>query len=217
MASTLLTSPSLCSSSSSSIFSTSVKFSLNPTLPFPANKTPLLSPSSLPVRRRLHVIAMAPPKPAGKAKKVVGIIKLALEAGKATPAPPVGPALGSKGVNIMAFCKDYNAKTADKPGYVIPVEITVYDDKSFTFVLKTPPASVLLLKAAGVEKGSKDPKAEKVGKVTIDQLRAIAAEKLPDLNCSSMESAMRIIAGTAANMGIDVDPPILQPKQKEFV
>ncbi|KAK7327205.1 hypothetical protein VNO80_31570 [Phaseolus coccineus] len=222
MASTLIIScPSLCSSSSSSFFSTSVKFSLNTkriSLPFPGNKTPLLTPSpSLPIRRRFNVIAMAPPKPGGKAKKVVGVIKLALEAGKATPAPPVGPALGSKGVNIMAFCKDYNARTADKPGYVIPVEITVYDDKSFTFILKTPPASVLLLKAAGVEKGSKDPKGEKVGKVTIDQLRTIAAEKLPDLNCSTIESAMRIIAGTAANMGIVVDPPVLEPKQKELV
>ncbi|KAM1585205.1 hypothetical protein ACFXTI_038592 [Malus domestica] len=168
-------------------------------------------------RRRLSVTAMAPPKakPGGKAKKVIGMIKLALEAGKATPAPPVGPALGSKGVNIMAFCKDYNARTADKPGYVIPVEITVYDDKSFTFILKTPPASVLLLKAAGVDKGSKDPKMEKVGKVTIDQLRTIAQEKLPDLNCTTIESAMRIIAGTAANMGIDVDPPVLEPKKKE--
>ncbi|CAN1254819.1 50S ribosomal protein L11, chloroplastic [Linum perenne] len=146
---------------------------------------------------------------------VVGIIKLALEAGKATPAPPVGPALGSKGVNIMAFCKDYNARTADKAGYVIPVEITVFDDKSFTFILKTPPASVLLLKAAGAEKGSKDPKMEKVGVITIDQLRAVATEKLPDLNCSTIESAMRIIAGTAANMGIDIDPPILTPKVKE--
>lgn len=167
--------------------------------------------------RPLTIISMAPPKPGGKAKKVTGIIKLALEAGKATPAPPVGPALGSKGVNIMAFCKDYNARTADKAGYVIPVEITVYDDRSFTFILKTPPASVLLLKAAGVEKGSKDPKQEKVGKVTIDQLRAIATEKLPDLNCSSIESAVRIIAGTAANMGIDVDPPVLEPKIKELV
>ncbi|EXC02143.1 50S ribosomal protein L11 [Morus notabilis] len=174
---------------------------------------PFLSP------RRLTVVAMAPPKakPGGKAKKVVGMIKLALEAGKATPAPPVGPALGSKGVNIMAFCKDYNARTADKAGYVIPVEITVYDDKSFTFILKTPPASVLLLKAAGVEKGSKDPKMEKVGKVTIEQLRAIATEKLPDLNCITIESAMRIIAGTAANMGIDVDPPVLEPKKKEVL
>ncbi|KAK9714050.1 hypothetical protein RND81_06G068100 [Saponaria officinalis] len=164
----------------------------------------------------LTVVSMAP-KPAGKAKKVIGIIKLALDAGKATPAPPVGPALGSKGVNIMAFCKDYNARTADKPGFVIPVEITVYDDKSFTFVLKTPPASVLLLKAAGVDKGSKDPKREKVGKITIEQLRQIANEKLPDLNCSNIESAMRIIAGTAANMGVDIDPPVLEPKQKAIV
>ncbi|XP_057969668.1 large ribosomal subunit protein uL11c [Malania oleifera] len=178
-------------------------------------RTNSLARSSPP--RPLTVIAMAPPKPGGKSKKVVGVIKLALEAGKATPAPPVGPALGSKGVNIMAFCKDYNARTVDKAGYVIPVEITVYDDKSFTFILKTPPASVLLLKAAGVEKGSKDPKLEKVGKITIEQLRAIATEKLPDLNCTTMESAMRIIAGTAANMGIDVDPPVLEPKKKQLV
>ncbi|KAK9093725.1 hypothetical protein Scep_025194 [Stephania cephalantha] len=162
--------------------------------------------------RPLTVKSMVPPK--GKSKKVIGMIKLALEAGKATPAPPVGPALGSKGVNIMAFCKDYNARTADKAGYVIPVEITVYDDKSFTFILKTPPASVLLLKAAGVEKGSKDPQTQKVGKITIDQLRAIATEKLPDLNCTTLESAMRIVAGTAANMGIDIDPPVLEPKKK---
>jgi large subunit ribosomal protein L11 len=168
----------------------------------------------MPVRRPFQVLAMAPPKPSGKAKKVIGIVKLALEAGKATPAPPVGPALGSKGVNIMAFCKEYNAKTADKPGYVIPVEITVFDDKSFTFVLKTPPASVLLLKAAGAEKGSKDPQLQKVGKVTIEQLREIATEKLPDLNCTTVESAMRIVAGTAANMGIDVVPPLLEKKQK---
>ncbi|KAK1409372.1 hypothetical protein QVD17_35898 [Tagetes erecta] len=167
--------------------------------------------------RTFTVRAMAPPKPAGKAKKVTGMIKLALEAGKATPAPPVGPALGSKGVNIMAFCKDYNARTADKAGYIIPVEITVYDDKSFTFVLKTPPASVLLLKAAGAEKGSKDPQREKVGKITIDQLRAIANEKLPDLNCTTIESAMRIIAGTAANMGIDIDPPVLERKVKQIL
>ncbi|KAF8033358.1 hypothetical protein BT93_D2076 [Corymbia citriodora subsp. variegata] len=178
-----------------------------------ATRLPLHSPT----RKSLSVVAMAPPKPGGKAKKVVGLIKLALEAGKATPAPPVGPALGAKGVNIMAFCKDYNAKTADKAGYIIPVEITVYDDKSFTFILKTPPASVLLLKAAGVEKGSKDPQMEKVGKITIDQLRTIAAEKLPDLNCTTIESAMRVIAGTAANMGIDIDPPVLEPKKKELV
>ncbi|KAL6543959.1 60S ribosomal protein L11 [Orobanche gracilis] len=165
--------------------------------------------------RPLTIIAMAPP--GKKPRKVVAVVKLALEAGKATPAPPVGPALGAKGVNIAAFCKDYNARTADKAGYVVPVEVTVYDDRSFTFILKTPPASVLLLKAAGVEKGSKDPKQLKVGKVTIEQLRTIAQEKLPDLNCSTVESAMRIIAGTAANMGIDVDPPLLiAPKKKEL-
>ncbi|NP_001365692.1 50S ribosomal protein L11, chloroplastic-like [Physcomitrium patens] len=168
---------------------------------------------STPLRKALQVFAMASPKP-GKAKKVVGLVKLALEAGKATPAPPVGPALGSKGVNIMAFCKEYNAKTADKPGYIIPVDITVYDDRSFTFILKTPPASVLLLKAAGAEKGSTDPQKVKVGKVTQDQLKTIAQEKLPDLNCTTIESAMRIVAGTAANMGIDVDPPLLMKKQK---
>uniref|UniRef100_A0A2P2K4U9 50S ribosomal protein L11, chloroplastic n=1 Tax=Rhizophora mucronata TaxID=61149 RepID=A0A2P2K4U9_RHIMU len=140
--SSLVASPSI---SLSSIPSVSVQFlgtKNSPTLP--STTTTTTTP------RRLSVIAMAPPKPAGRAKKVIGLIKLALEAGKATPAPPVGPALGSKGVNIMAFCKDYNARTADKAGYVIPVEITVYDDKSFTFVLKTPPASVLLLKAAGI-------------------------------------------------------------------
>ncbi|KAK8503845.1 hypothetical protein V6N13_021627 [Hibiscus sabdariffa] len=201
---------------SSSLFPSPISLSSNPnvSLKFLNRKLSPLIPST---PRFLTVIAMAPPKPGGKTKKVVGVIKLALEAGKATPAPPVGPALGAKGVNIMAFCKDYNARTADKAGYVIPVEITVYDDKSFTFILKTPPASVLLLKAAGVEKGSKDPKQEKVGKITINQLRAIATEKLPDLNCSTVESAMRIIAGTAANMGIDVDPPVLEPKRKEIL
>ncbi|CAG7863970.1 hypothetical protein BRARA_I02689 [Brassica rapa] len=207
----------LCSSASSSLHpksnSLSAKLSskANVSVQFLGKRQPPLL-SSTP--RFLTVIAMAPPKPGGKAKKVVGLIKLALEAGKATPAPPVGPALGSKGVNIMAFCKDYNARTADKAGYIIPVEITVFDDKSFTFILKTPPASVLLLKAAGVEKGSKDPKQDKVGVITIDQLRTIAAEKLPDLNCTTIESAMRIIAGTAANMGIDIDPPVLEPKKK---
>lgn len=205
--------------SSSLLVSSSLNLSSNQrvSLQFLGNNKQALALALTSSPRPLTVISMAPPKPGGKAKKVTGVIKLALEAGKATPAPPVGPALGSKGVNIMAFCKDYNARTADKPGYVIPVEITVYDDRSFTFILKTPPASVLLLKAAGVEKGSKDPKLEKVGKVTVDQLRVIAAEKLPDLNCSSIESAMRIIAGTAANMGIDVDPPILTPKKKELV
>ncbi|KAK6122524.1 hypothetical protein DH2020_020399 [Rehmannia glutinosa] len=203
---------------SSSLFFSSSSHNLSSnqstTLQF-LNKKRTLPLSSSP--RPLTVISMAPPKPGGKPRKVVGVVKLALEAGKATPAPPVGPALGAKGVNIAAFCKDYNARTADKAGYVVPVEITVYDDRSFTFILKTPPASVLLLKAAGVEKGSKDPQQEKVGKITIDQLRTIAQEKLPDLNCTTMESAMRIIAGTAANMGIDIDPPVLEPKKKELV
>ncbi|XP_077248360.1 uncharacterized protein LOC143887984 [Tasmannia lanceolata] len=194
---------------STSFFPSSLTLSSNPHLsrPFLNTKQHILV-----IPKPLTVKSMAPPK-SGKPKKVVGMVKLALEAGKATPAPPVGPALGSKGVNIMAFCKEYNAKTADKAGYVIPVEITVFDDKSFTFVLKTPPASVLLLKAAGIEKGSKEPKTVKVGKVTVDQVRAIATEKLPDLNCVTIESAMRIIAGTAANMGIDIDPPVLEPKK----
>ncbi|KAJ0771979.1 putative ribosomal protein L11/L12 [Helianthus annuus] len=199
----------------SSSFLSSIPLSSNSNISLQFRCNQKQSCSSTP--RPLTVRAMAPPKPAGKAKKVTGMIKLALEAGKATPAPPVGPALGSKGVNIMAFCKDYNARTADKAGYIIPVEITVYDDKSFTFVLKTPPASVLLLKAAGAEKGSKDPQREKVGKITIEQLRVIAAEKLPDLNCTTIESAMRIIAGTAANMGIDIDPPVLERKVKQIL
>ncbi|ERN39940.1 50S ribosomal protein L11 [Rubidibacter lacunae KORDI 51-2] len=137
-------------------------------------------------------------------KKVVALIKLALPAGKANPAPPVGPALGQHGVNIMAFCKEYNAKTSDRAGLVIPVEISVYEDRSFTFVLKTPPASVLLCKAAGIERGSAQPNKETVGTVTRDQLREIAQTKLPDLNANNVEAAMRIIEGTARNMGIAV-------------
>ncbi|CAA7410796.1 unnamed protein product [Spirodela intermedia] len=215
MATALLPLPRVCSlADKGGSFSSSLFHPLSSSVAF--SSQPFLRRERLSLRnaRPFTVKAMAPPKPGGKAKKVVGVVKLALEAGKATPAPPVGPALGSKGVNIMAFCKEYNAKTAEKAGYVIPVEITVYDDKSFTFVLKTPPASVLLLKAAGVEKGSNEPNRQKVGKVTIDQVKAIATEKLPDLNCTTLESAMRIIAGTAANMGIDVDPPILEPKKK---
>jgi large subunit ribosomal protein L11 len=138
------------------------------------------------------------------AKKVIGMIKLALEAGKATPAPPIGPALGQKGVNIVMFCKEYNAKTADKAGYIIPVEITVYEDKSYTFILKTPPASVLLAKAAGVAKGSGAPKDKKVGNITNQQLKEIAETKLPDLNTKKIEAAMKIIEGTAKNMGITI-------------
>ncbi len=138
------------------------------------------------------------------AKKVVAIVKLALDAGKATPAPPVGPALGQRGVNIVMFCKEYNAKTSDKIGFVIPVEITVYDDRSYTFILKTPPASVLLSKAAGISKGSGDPQKKKVGSISKRQLEEIAETKLPDLNTKNKEAAMRIILGTAKNMGITI-------------
>ena len=138
------------------------------------------------------------------AKKVIGIIKLAIEAGKANPAPPIGPALGQRGVNIVAFCKEYNAKTADKAGFIIPVEITVYEDKSYTFILKTPPASVLLSKAAGVAKGSGEPQKVKVGSITKKQLEEIAETKLPDLNTRDVQAAMRIIEGTAKNMGITI-------------
>ena len=138
------------------------------------------------------------------AKKVVAIIKLALPAGKANPAPPVGPALGQHGVNIMAFCKEYNARTSDQAGMVVPVEISVYEDRSFTFVLKTPPASVLITKAAGIPKGSDQPNKKKVGKITRDQLREIAQTKLPDLNANDVEAAMKIVEGTARNMGVTI-------------
>jgi len=139
------------------------------------------------------------------AKKVVAMIKLALPAGKANPAPPVGPALGQHGVNIMMFCKEYNAKTSDQVGMVIPVEISVYEDRSFTFVLKTPPASVLIQKAAGVERGSGEPNRKKVGSITRAQLREIAQTKMPDLNANDIEAAMRIVEGTARNMGVTVN------------
>ena len=136
------------------------------------------------------------------AKKVVAVIKLALNAGKANPAPPVGPALGQHGVNIMMFCKEYNDKTADQTGTVIPVEISVYEDRSFTFVLKTPPASVLITKAAKIDKGSSEPNKKKVGSITREQLKQIAQTKLPDLNANDVEAAMKIIEGTARNMGV---------------
>ena len=138
------------------------------------------------------------------AKKVVALIKLALPAGKANPAPPVGPALGQHGVNIMAFCKEYNAKTSDQVGMVIPVEISVYEDCSFTFILKTPPASVLIRKAAGIEKGASQPNKEKVGTITREQLKEIAQTKMPDLNANDIEAAMKIVEGTARNMGVAV-------------
>ena len=139
------------------------------------------------------------------AKKVVALIKLALPAGKANPAPPVGPALGQHGVNIMAFCKEYNAKTSDKAGLIIPVEISVFEDRSFTFILKTPPASVLIKKAAKIEKGSSEPNKQNVGSITTAQLKEIAQTKMPDLNANDIDAAMKIIAGTAKNMGVTVD------------
>jgi large subunit ribosomal protein L11 len=139
------------------------------------------------------------------AKKVVGMIKLQLPAGKATPAPPVGPALGQHGVNIMGFCKEFNAKTASQDGLIIPVVITVYQDRSFSFILKTPPAAVLLKKAVGIESGSGVPNKTKVAKVTKDQLRQIAETKMPDLNAASVETAMSMIAGTARSMGITIE------------
>jgi large subunit ribosomal protein L11 len=137
-------------------------------------------------------------------KKVVTVIKLALPAGKANPAPPVGPALGQHGVNIMAFCKEYNAKTADKVGLVIPVEISVFEDRSFTFILKTPPASVLIKKAAGIERGASEPNKQKVASITRQQLKEIAETKMPDLNANDIEAAMKIVAGTAKNMGVAI-------------
>lgn len=137
-------------------------------------------------------------------KKVVGQIKLQIQAGKANPAPPIGPALGSRGVNIMEFCKQFNARTQKEAGMVIPVVITVFSDRSFSFITKTPPAPVLLLKALGVSKGSGVPNQIKVGKVTQDQLREIAELKFQDMNASSVEAAMLSIAGTARSMGIDV-------------
>ena len=138
------------------------------------------------------------------AKKLKTIIKLQIPAGKANPAPPIGPALGQHGINIMEFCKQYNAKTQDKGDTVIPVEISIFEDRSFTFVLKTPPAAVLLRKAANIEKGSGEPNRNKVGTVTKEKIKEIAEIKMPDLNANSIEAAMRIIEGTARNMGITV-------------
>lgn len=138
------------------------------------------------------------------AKKVEGMIKLQIPAGNATPAPPVGPALGQKGVNIMDFCKQFNAKTADQPGMVIPVVITVYSDRSFTFITKTPPAAVLLKKAADVKSGSGEPNKKKVATITTEQAREIAKTKMPDLNAANIDSATEMIKGTARSMGIVV-------------
>ncbi len=138
------------------------------------------------------------------AKKVTGFVKLQVPAGAANPAPPVGPALGQHGVNIMEFCKQFNARTQGQPGMIIPVEITVYADRSFTFITKTPPAAILLKKAAGVDKGAAAPNRDKVARVTRKQVREIAELKMPDLNAASVESAMRMVEGTARSMGITV-------------
>ncbi|MFC4053013.1 50S ribosomal protein L11 [Actinomadura syzygii] len=140
-----------------------------------------------------------PPK-----KKIAALVKVQLQAGQATPAPPVGTALGPHGVNIMDFCKQYNAATDSQRGNVVPVEITIYEDRSFTFVTKTPPAAQLILKAAGVEKGSGEPHKTKVGSVTRDQIREIATTKMPDLNANDLDAAEKIVAGTARSMGIEV-------------
>jgi len=138
------------------------------------------------------------------AKKIIAVVKLQIPAGKATPAPPVGPALGQHGVNIMEFCKTYNERTASQVGTIVPVEITVYADRTFTFVTKTPPAAVLLRQAAGVEKGSGEPNKTKVGKVTREQIRQIARQKMKDLNANDLEAAVRMIEGTARSMGLQV-------------
>ena len=138
------------------------------------------------------------------AKEVAAFIKLQIKGGAANPSPPVGPALGSKGVNIMDFCKQFNARTQDKAGKVLPVIITVYSDKSFDFVVKQPPVAIQLKEAAKVQKGSAQPNRDKVGQVTWDQIREIAQDKMPDMNCVTLESAMRMVAGTARSMGISV-------------
>jgi len=139
------------------------------------------------------------------AKKVIGQIKLQIPAGKATPAPPVGPALGQHGVNIMGFCKEFNAKTADQAGLIIPVIISVYQDRSFSFITKTPPAAVLIKKAAGIEDGSGEPDTVKVAKISKDKIREIAELKMPDLNAATIETAMSMISGTARSMGVVVE------------
>lgn len=138
------------------------------------------------------------------AKKVARMVKLQCEAGKATPAPPIGPALGQAGVNIMAFVKEFNERTTKQAGYIIPVEITVYDDRSFTFITKTPPAAVLLKKAAGLDKASGEPNKKKVAKLGRDKVREIAETKMPDLNANDVEAAMKMVEGTARSMGIDI-------------
>jgi large subunit ribosomal protein L11 len=143
--------------------------------------------------------------PNGRRKKVAAVVKLQIPAGQATPAPPVGTALGPHGVDIMGFCKQYNEKTSSQQGTIVPVQITIFEDRSFDFVLKTPPASVLLKQAARVEKGSAEPNRDKVGKVTRDQITKIAETKMPDLNANDIDQAIKIVAGTARSMGIQVE------------
>jgi large subunit ribosomal protein L11 len=145
------------------------------------------------------------PKKSNMAKEITGFVKLQCKGGQANPAPPIGPALGSKGVNIMEFCKQFNARTQDKMGKVLPVLITVYSDKSFEFIIKTPPAAVQLMEAAKIQSGSKEPNLTKVGKVNWSQVEAIAKDKMADLNCFTVESAMKMVAGTARSMGLTVD------------
>ena len=149
------------------------------------------------------------------AKKVMALIKLQIPAGQANPAPPVGPALGQHGVNIMEFCKAYNSQTQAQSGTVIPVEISVYEDRSFTFITKTPPAAVLLMKAAGIEKGSGEPNREKVGMINKDKVREIAETKLKDLNANDVDAAMKIIEGTARSMGLEVGEGAFTPPPSE--
>lgn len=143
------------------------------------------------------------------AKEIIGYLKLQVKGGQANPAPPIGPALGSKGLNIMDFCKQFNARTQDKPGQILPVLISIYNDKSFDFVIKTPPAAVLILDAAKKQKGSAEPNRQKVGSITWDQVKTIAETKMPDLNAFKIEAAMKMVAGTARSMGITVSgtPP----------
>ena len=147
---------------------------------------------------------MGNPSGGGRKKKVAQVLKLQIPAGQATPAPPIGPALGQAGVNIMEFCKQYNAATQQQSGTIVPVELTVYEDRSFTFVTKTPPAAVLLRQAAGVDQGSAEPNRTKVASVSRDQVRQIAETKLPDLNANDVDAAMKIVEGTARSMGITV-------------
>jgi large subunit ribosomal protein L11 len=148
---------------------------------------------------------LSPKKFLKMAKEITGYVKLQCKGGQANPAPPIGPALGSKGLNIMEFCKQFNARTQEKMGKVLPVLITVYSDKSFDFVIKTAPAAIQLMEAAKIQKGSKEPNRAKVGKVTWEQVEAIAKDKMPDLNCFTVESAMKMVAGTARSMGLNVE------------